>query len=284
MNSRVRVAGLIALLDPQWRAKIFRGGLVLLIPIVGWPAVMGYRARFVRHLFTDEPGPLPEWRGQFRRHLVEGLRAMGVVFGYFAPLYVALFALVTARGFVPDTSTLAWTAGFVAVPILSTLSFPTACVLLAMATEHWISPVEAAVFIASFAAVVFVIPAGFCQVSRTGRYRDAFALGAALCLIARRPRSYVAAWWHSSVMATAGHFTLPLAPWGVVWCYLGILVLFNAILLDDGTAPGQGWLQRALIDPRLARTAGVAARDANGEVVRLLEIGEYAAPLPRWVG
>ncbi|MBK6938903.1 MAG: DUF4013 domain-containing protein [Planctomycetes bacterium] len=284
MNSRVRVAGLIALLDPQWRAKIFRGGLVLLIPIIGWPAVMGYRARFVRHLFANEPTPLPEWRGEFRRHFVEGLRAMGVVFGYLAPLYVALFALVTSRGFVPDSSTLAWTAGFVAIPILSTLSFPTACVLLAMAIERWISPVEAIAFIAAFAAVVFVIPAGFCQVSRTGRYRDAFALGAALRLIARHPRTYLAAWWHSSVMSLAGHFALSLAPWGVVWCYLGILVLFNAILLDDGAVPRQGWLQRALDDPRLARTAGVAVRDANGEVVRVIELGEYAAPLPRWVG
>lgn len=284
MNSRVRVAGLIALLDTRWRAKIFRGGLVLLIPIVGWPAVMGYRARFVRHLFTDEPSPLPEWSGQFRHHLVEGLRAMGVVFGYFAPLYVALFALVSSRGFVPDSSTLAWTAGFVAVPILSTLSFPTACVLLALAPERWITPLEAFAFLAAFALTVFVIPAAFCQVSRTGRYRDAFALGAALRLIARHPRAYLAAWWHSSVMALAGHFALPLAPWGVVWCYLGILVLFNALLLDNGTAPGAGWLRRALEDPKLARQAGVEVRDANGEVVSVLEIGEYAAPLPRWVG
>lgn len=284
MNSRVRVAGLIALLDPHWRAKIFRGGLVLLIPIVGWPAVMGYRARFVRHLFTDEPSPLPEWSGQFRRHLVEGLRAMGVVFGYFAPLYVVLATLVATRGFVPGTPTLICTAVFVAVPILSTLSFPTACVLLALAPERWITPFEALAFIAAFALTVFVIPAGFCQVARTGRYRDAFVLGAALRLIARHPRAYFAAWWHSSVMAMAGHFALPLSPWGVVWCYLGILVLFNALLLDDDTAPGDGWLRRALADPKLARRPGVEVRDANGEVVNVLEIGEYAAPLPRWVG
>src|SRR5204863_6693750 len=93
--------------------------------------------------------------------------------------------------------------------------------------------------------------AGFLQVSMTGRHRAAFAVWRTLPFVARHLRGYCGAWWRSGIMSLAGHLALPLSPWGVVWCYLGILALFNEVLVHGRLAPGEGWLQRALAEPRL---------------------------------
>ena len=49
--------------DPDWKRKIFVGGLVLLIPIIGWPAILGYRKVVVERLVDGALPLLPEWRG-----------------------------------------------------------------------------------------------------------------------------------------------------------------------------------------------------------------------------
>jgi hypothetical protein len=67
------VAGLLPTLDPGWRRKIFRAGLVLCIPVVGWPAVLGYRGRFVRHLFGPTTAALPDWSEGLFGFVREGL-------------------------------------------------------------------------------------------------------------------------------------------------------------------------------------------------------------------
>lgn len=283
MRLHPHAAGLIAILDPQWRAKIFRGGLVLMIPFVGWPTLLGYRARFVRHLFAPMDSVLPSWNGAFFACFVEGLRALSVIFGYLAPLYATLAWLLHARGWTPDATWWWLCAGFCALPIFSTLSFPTACVLLACSPHPRLSATEALLFFAAFNVLIFVIPAGFLQVSLTGRHASAFALWRTLPFVWRHRRAYVAAWWHSSLFGLVGHFALPIAPWGVAWCYLGIVALFNEILVGAGLAPGEGCLQRALADPLFAPRASFGRRvlrDAAGEGVRVLDCSLFSAPLP----
>ena len=67
-----RSAALALLLDPEWRRKLWLGGLVLCLPVIGWPAVLGYRAAFIRNLREPAPSALPPWRGQFWSHVVLG--------------------------------------------------------------------------------------------------------------------------------------------------------------------------------------------------------------------
>src|SRR5512139_287495 len=141
MTLHPRAACLFVLADPEWRRKIFRGGLLLLVQPIGWPAILGYRAALARHLFGDAPVPLPPWRGQVFRHFLDGLKAMAVIFGHLLPLYVLLAAMATSRGFVPGRDTALVALFFVALPIFSTLSFPAACILLAH--RGWISAGEA---------------------------------------------------------------------------------------------------------------------------------------------
>jgi hypothetical protein len=60
-------------------------------------------------------------------------------------------------------------------------------------------------------------------------------------LIARHPRRYVEAWVGSSLLSLLGHFCVPVSPWGVAWCYLGITYLFNEVPHPEGgSVPGPG--------------------------------------------
>lgn len=282
MTLHPHAAGLMPLLDPQWRAKIWRGGLVLCLPFVGWPAVLGYRSRFVRHLFAPTPAPLPDWREGLWGFVREGLCAMMVIFGYLAPLYILVAWAAVARGFVPGAGAAALAAVFAAFPIFSTLSFPIGALLLLQG--GWLHTAECTLALAVWALLIFLVPAGFLQVSLHGRHRDAFAVWRTVPFVLRNLRAYAAAWWYSGLMSLIAHFCLPLAPWGVVWCYLGILALFNEVLVVAGNAPGAGWLQRAIGDARLRRRplGPFTLHDAAGEPARAIDFGLFAAPLPRW--
>lgn len=279
------VAGLCALADREWRAKLWTIGLWLFVPCLGWPAVLGYRTRFVRHLFGEHAQTLPPTRGAFWGCAWDGLRAVGVIFGYLAPLYAILFALLLMRGWVPGGTALGLTAFFVAFPIFSTLSIPISCLLFAAARPAWLSPLEASLFLAGYALLIFVVPAGFLEVTRSGRYRSAFALWRSLPFLVRNLADYVEAWLKSGLMACLGHSVPPLAPWGVAWCYLSIIVNFNEILLrSQRTLPSPGF-DRLLADPRFrgrGRFGRARANDANDEAVPILDLRLFSVPLPRW--
>jgi hypothetical protein len=285
MKLSPHAAGLYPLLDPHWRAKIHRGALVLLLPVVGWPAVLGYRARLVRHFFGPAESALPDWESGFGGYLADGLRAMAVIFGYASPVYAALSALLVSRGWTPGTLTLVFAATSVVLPMFAPLALPAACAWLALAEPQWLAPHEAALFFAAYALVIFLVPAGFLQVSLTRRYRSAFALWRTLPFVARHLRAYVAAWRHSLVMVGIGHFAVPFTPWGVVWGFIGILVVFNELLVRAELAPGDGWLARALADDRFARGRAWTRRelvDAANEPASVLDLPGVSVPLPRW--
>jgi len=276
-----RSASLALLLDPQWRHRVWIGGLVLCLPVLGWPAVLGYRAAFVRHLREDTATVLPVWRGQFWRHVGTGIKAMAVVFGHLAPLYAVLLVLLLSRGWRPD-ATAGWLAAFfVAFPVFATLSLPVACVLAATGAKACLGPGEVALLLLGYATLVFLIPAGFLEVSRTWRFRSAFAVHRTWPFVWRHLRSYAAAWWHSGCMSLVGHLAVPFSPWGVFWCYLGIVTVFQEILWQAEGTPQRGCMARAIAAQATGwglgrrRMADVAARP-----VAVWELGSFAVPLP----
>jgi hypothetical protein len=123
MKLHPHAAGLVAIVDPDWRRKIWLGGLLLLTPVLGWPALVGYRSRFVPRLLGSEAPLLPVWRGEIPAQVRDGLKALAVIFGYQLPLFVALVLIAASRGWVPSANALWLCAFFVAWPIFSTLSF-----------------------------------------------------------------------------------------------------------------------------------------------------------------
>jgi hypothetical protein len=276
-------ASLFLLADPRWRQKVFVGGMLLLLaPPFGWPAVLGYRKELVRHLFEDLEEPLPAWEGRLLHHFTEGLKALGVIFGYLAPLYATAGGLAAYRGFTPGAGSLVLALFFVLFPIFSTLSFPIGCLLLGHA--GWLSMGECSALVGLYALVVFLIPAGFLHVSLTGRYRTAFALWRTLPFVGRHLPAYAGAWWYSSLISLVGHLALPFSPWGVVWAYLAIIFQFNEILHQGGERISSGWLARALADPRFARRGRpwlARLEDGRRESTAVLDLGAFSVPLPR---
>ena len=279
------VAGLCPLADPEWRRKLWTVGLWLFVPFVGWAAALGYRTHFVRQLLGARPSALPETRHAFWACALDGLRAIGVIFSYLAPLYLLLFALVGSRGWQPGGLSLYLTIFFVAYPIFSTLSLPIALLLFALGEPALLTPNEAVLFFAGYGLLVFIVPAGFLEVSRSGRYRSAFALQRSLPFLLRHWPAYAQAWFTSGLMGLVGHCVVPVAPWGVAWSYLGIIFNFNEILLaDDRPIPRQGF-DRLLADPRFHGRGHIGLAcvlDAGGESVAILDLGLFSVPLPRW--
>jgi hypothetical protein len=284
--------GLFLLHDPDWRGKVFTGGLLLLIPVVGWFATLGYRKALIARLFRGDRPPLPEWRGEVWTHTREGLKAAAVIFAQYLPLGLALAAVLLARGARFEPALLAAPAFFTLFPIFSTLAFPLAVAFWSWpAGSAYLHPGEAAGLLAGYAAVTFVIPAGFLQVSRTGRYAAAFRYHESLPFLARNLRAYTLAWYRSGAMSLCGHLAVPYSPWGVVWCYLGIIYSFNRVLADELARGGQlspdSWFARLDrdgigLDPVGRRTFRATA-PAGGGVASVARAGPVFVPLPRAV-
>jgi hypothetical protein len=287
--TKSELAGAFVVLDPEWRNKIFFGGLLLLfLHPIGWPAALGYRKVLISNLASGTEPILPEWKGNIVRFFLEGMKAMGVIFGYLSPLYLALFILLLSNGQLPNEYWFYSALFFVVLMIFSTLSFPLALTFWSFFSNGYRIPLgTAGLFFAIFSLIIFFIPAGFLQVSRTGRYLSAFNIPAAFSTLVGHFRSYVLAWYHSVLMSLSGHFALPFAPWGVVWCYLGIIFEFNSILQSDNVEESnRSWFNRILRADRLLiqQTDYTAVyrclNPADAAECLLLKIGPIMIPLP----
>lgn len=234
LDARER-GGAFVVLDPMWRQKIFLGGLlILLCHPIGWPVALGYRKVLISRLALGLEPVLPEWKGNIFRFYFEGLKAMGVIFGYLMPLYLVLLCLLLTNGVRPDEYWLYAVLFFAIATMFSTLSFPSFVMYWTFVSEGYRVPVWISVsLLACYGLIVFFIPAGFLQVSQTGRYLSAFHLRAAVRTMVRHFKQYVVAWYRSGIMSLCGHFAFPFSPWGVFWCYLGIIYEFNSILHAD---------------------------------------------------
>lgn len=221
--------------DPAWRSKLFVAGLWLLVPIVGWPIVLGYRRAVVRGLWRGTTPLLPEWRGNCAAFLRSGLEAAAVIHAHFAPLYLWIaYRALTSTGLDETPWQILLGIAFV-FPIFSTLAIPASLFLLGNgALSPGLGDLEAAMIAGLYASLTFYIPSGFLRVSQTERITSAFCVGENLRLIARRFRLYCEAWLCSGLLSLIGHGLVPLAPWGVPWCYLGIVYTFNEVLAVSG--------------------------------------------------
>ncbi|MFO7270191.1 DUF4013 domain-containing protein [Sphaerobacter thermophilus] len=84
--------------DSQWIKKVAIGGLLVLIPIIGWLFVSGYWLRLVRQVVENEDVPLPEWN-DFGGDLVRGLKFIVVAFVWSIPAaIVSLMASFSGNG------------------------------------------------------------------------------------------------------------------------------------------------------------------------------------------
>lgn len=282
-----RSAGLACTSDPGWRSKIWQGGLILMLPIVGWPMVLGYRRLFVERVLDGARPLLPEWRGNRLTALRYGLGAMGVIHAWYLPLYLWLGLRTAEWGLWSDVPWIAALLVVSAFGIFSTLIIPAWLLWLRLAAETAVPQIELVLIGVAFAGVTFFIPAGFLNVARSRRIVTAFDIPSAVRHIATNPRAYVEAWLGSGVMSLLAHFSLPLAPWAVVWCYLAIIYSFSEVpVLDAGADHRRSWYRHYRdvhwAQFRVMRTRLVEHYEGGAEGnFKALCLGRLRIPLPR---
>jgi hypothetical protein len=104
----------------------------------------------------------------------------------------------------------------------------------------------------------------------------------------RNFRSYGLAWYRSGVMSLCGHFVVPYSPWGIVWCYLGIIYSFNRVLADElarhGRLSPDSWFARLVRCPIAIGPGGrmllLATAPGTGVGVAAARVGPVFVPLP----
>lgn len=73
--------------DEEWVTKILLGGLILLIPIVGWLAIVGYMLEVARNVSQGSPRPLPSWN-KFGDLLTQGFYGFVIALVYQIPVII----------------------------------------------------------------------------------------------------------------------------------------------------------------------------------------------------
>ncbi len=283
------LSGAFVVRDPNWRQKIFFGGLlILLFHPIGWPIALGYRKVLISNLSSGTEPLLPEWKGNVGYFFMEGVKAMGVIFGYLFPLYLVLFILLFSNGVQPNEYWLCVGLFFVAFIMFSTLSFPSILIYWTFFSAGYRVPIEISlIFLSAYCLIIFFIPAGFLQVSKSGKYLSAFNISAAFLTLTTHFRRYILAWYHSAIMSFSGHFAIPFAPWGVFWCYLGIIFEFNSILQNDYDEDSrQSWYRRLdgadrlLLQSTCYKSVFRCLNPADVTPCFLIKIGPILIPLP----
>lgn len=227
-----RGASLFIQEDPHWRRNIWKAGLFLFVPIIGWPTLLGYRKVAIEHLVHGREPLLPKWDGNVLLYLREGFKALLVINLWFLPLLCWVIIKFMSHHQSSQVSWLAICSFCLALPILSTMLIPGVVLLGRFYVSTPIFSNEETLLIhLLFVATTFFIPVGFLNVSRTGRYLSAFDFRWTLPTLRRNFRNYTEAWVVSGIMSLIGHFIIPFSPWGVTWCYLSIVYLFNEVPL-----------------------------------------------------
>jgi hypothetical protein len=79
--------------DPDWIKKVLIGGLLFIVPIVGWLIVAGYFIRTVQRVGSGVDTPLPEWDA-WGDDLVRGLKLVGIMVIWLLPVWVLNICVV----------------------------------------------------------------------------------------------------------------------------------------------------------------------------------------------
>ncbi len=250
-----QAASLFIQRDPSWREKITVGGLWVFVPLIGWPISLGYRKILIAHLRTGQ-STLPDWQ-DWGRYLREGFRSVAVIFLYYSPLYIVVGTLLSQRR--ADSIPWLWLTVFFSVftlflPLL--LGAIVTSVFLFSNPPLAIQPSEAIGIFVSFWLMTFLIPSGFLQVSRTGRYLSAFNPRAVVAFVFRNFRSYLEAWVYSAVVSLLAHVWALRYPWTIFWSYQAILYSFNEVLYHEEKKDGH--LEQSLFTSFIGRPLKVS--------------------------
>jgi hypothetical protein len=83
--------------DDQWLTVILLGGLLLIVPIFGQIALLGFMVIAARNIMQGNPKPLPNW-SNIGDKFMQGLYVLGIQLVYSLPILVPAFLLICVAG------------------------------------------------------------------------------------------------------------------------------------------------------------------------------------------
>ncbi|MCR4408532.1 MAG: DUF4013 domain-containing protein [Anaerolineae bacterium] len=96
--------------DEDWVKKVLLGGVINLIPIVGFLFTTGYMLETVKNVMEGRPLPLPEW-DDWGGKFMKGLMAFVIGLVYSIPIIVVVCCLVGAMSVAGQNEDVANTLG-----------------------------------------------------------------------------------------------------------------------------------------------------------------------------
>lgn len=181
--------------DEQWLTSILIAGLLALVPILGWIAILGYMLEAARNVAMGSPRPLPKW-DNFGEKLSLGFNAFLITLGWSLPVLLLM---------VP----------FMCIPLFAMAGGEDAAAAAALGTVFCIMPI---VIVLGIALQVPML-AGLARYLQTGSLGSAFKVGEIIAMVRADLGGWVVLWLLyllCSIVASLGSvviigfiFTLP---------------------------------------------------------------------------
>ncbi len=198
--------------DQDWLKKLGIAGLLLLIPIFGILAVMGWTVEITRRVIQREAVLLPEWSG-LGDFFMKGLKLWVIAFVYSLPVILLSICQQVPLLFLQDSG------DDTVVAALGVLTFCFSCVMIL------------------FGIVLgFVLPAAFARFAATGDMKAAFKFGEVIGLVRSAPQAYLIVLLGSIVSSF-------VASLGVILCVIGMIFTYAYAMAVNAHFWGQAYNQ-----------------------------------------
>ena len=230
--------------NPAWKSLINRlGWWMVLCPPIGWLMALGYRKDVAISIYDQSiapPVPTLGWHSDYKL-FVQGVGALLVMAFYFTPALLCIWAWGKWNGlsscmhlaFWLDTDLWYYLAcSFILIPI--TLG-GVAGMYYFMDASFELTPTQMLLAFIMLNISVFIIPSGYMQVGQRGRWIDACNLKRGLSWICTHPKIYLMAWWRGLYVSMLALSMLWRAPWGLAWCYISIVWIFNRSYMTESS-------------------------------------------------
>lgn len=109
--------------DSAWVTKILIGAVMVLIPILGWLALLGFSMRITRRVAAGADVPLPEWT-DFSSLLRDGLKGWGISIIWSVPTIILSALAAASDSFALNC--LAWIVSVIVIMFIAAAIVPMA--------------------------------------------------------------------------------------------------------------------------------------------------------------
>ena len=196
--------------DEEWIKKIGLGGLLCLIPFIGWLVVLGWGVEITKRVINKDAEILPDWN-DFGGYLTRGFLVFLVVFVYMLPVTI----LSSCSG--------------------GLTAFADSYNEDALITAAWVitSCISCVVFLYSIAAYL-VLPAAIGKYAVTGELRAAFKISEIYTMVRENLGTY-------GLVLLGGLVASLVSGLGTIACVIGVLFTMVYAIAINGHLWGQAY-------------------------------------------